>query len=354
MKENKKNIGIELLRVLSMFYVVILHTLGHGGVLKTSEQIGGGVYSIAWFIEICAYSSVDIFALISGYVGYKVQDKDISIKKLLRLYGMVWFYSLLGVLICAFFAPNGVTMNEVFRSCFPLINGGYWYFNAYAGAFLFFPLLNYALNNISEKILVKFLIILAFIFPTSEILSPQYKLMNGYSPIWLIILYIVGFSLNKLEINKKINIRYCIMFIFVIPILNCMWKLFGINYNMRACDICISKDMFVSYLSPLVLIVSISYLILFSQIQIQQSLLKKIVELCGKSSFAIYLLNDNWLIREKLIKNAFVNWCYDPVILLVIKVLLFSIIFVFGAIIFEIIRIYVRDLIFKLIKRIKY
>ena len=59
MDENMKterNYGIDLLRVFSMFQVVILHVLGCGGILSKSTEAN---YLIGWLCEITMYSTVD-------------------------------------------------------------------------------------------------------------------------------------------------------------------------------------------------------------------------------------------------------------------------------------------------------
>ena len=66
-KKHEKNYGIEWLRILSMYMVAVLHTLGQGGILGSFKQ-GDLSFSIAWFLETAAFGAVDCFALISGYV----------------------------------------------------------------------------------------------------------------------------------------------------------------------------------------------------------------------------------------------------------------------------------------------
>ena len=71
MKQNpnykeKRNIGLDLLRILSMFMVLILHLLGKGGMLEkeSNSQI---YYLIYNFMEILCIVAVNCYVLISGY-----------------------------------------------------------------------------------------------------------------------------------------------------------------------------------------------------------------------------------------------------------------------------------------------
>ena len=60
--------GIDLLRIISMFFVVMLHVIGHGGILDNVAMFSVN-YQLLWLLEILAYCSVNCYALISGYVG---------------------------------------------------------------------------------------------------------------------------------------------------------------------------------------------------------------------------------------------------------------------------------------------
>ena len=112
----------------------------------------------------------------------------------------------------------------------------------------------------------------------------------------------------------------------------------GISFKSEYIAIEISKDTLISYLSPLILLAAICYLLLFSQFTINNSTIQKILGICGKSCFAIYLLNDNWLIRNKILKGSFTNLKNDFPLLMIIKVLGFAICFVIISLIIDILR----------------
>ena len=69
MLNKERNYGIDCLRVISMFMVVLLHVLGRGGVLQATKNLSIN-YGVSWFLEIAAYCAVNCYAIISGYVGY--------------------------------------------------------------------------------------------------------------------------------------------------------------------------------------------------------------------------------------------------------------------------------------------
>ena len=91
MKE--RNYGIDLLRVVAMCFIIILHLLGHGGVLDSSAP-GSINWLTAYFFETLAYSGVGIFATISGYVGYTDARKPHRLRSFFNMWFKVFFYSI--------------------------------------------------------------------------------------------------------------------------------------------------------------------------------------------------------------------------------------------------------------------
>lgn len=46
-----RNYGIDFLRMISMIMIVMLHTLGHGGILRSVSFLSVH-YQIAWLLEV--------------------------------------------------------------------------------------------------------------------------------------------------------------------------------------------------------------------------------------------------------------------------------------------------------------
>ena len=87
----KRNYGIDFLRCFSMFMVVMLHILGHGGILNNATS-GSLNYGVAWLLETMAYCAVNCYALISGFVGTKAKYRYTNI---VMLWLQVVFYTII-------------------------------------------------------------------------------------------------------------------------------------------------------------------------------------------------------------------------------------------------------------------
>ena len=70
----EKFYGIELLRILATFYIILLHVIGQGGI---ASAVGQGRIATAGcsLLLALAYPAVNCYALISGFVGCKSRFK---------------------------------------------------------------------------------------------------------------------------------------------------------------------------------------------------------------------------------------------------------------------------------------
>ena len=174
-----RNYGIDILRCVSMLMVVLLHTIGHGGLLDNVE-LGSARYFSVWFLEIAAYCAVDVFAMITGYV--MVSGKFNGFK-IIPLWLTVFFYSA-GVTVLFYIIPvlaqiQKPSVKEIILRCIPVCTGQYWYFTKYVGIFFFIPFVNKMLKGLDKKshtklcmiIIVLFIILPLFVLNKIDIFS---------------------------------------------------------------------------------------------------------------------------------------------------------------------------------------
>lgn len=338
MENDKRNYGIDLLRVVAMFFVIVLHSFGQGGILN-SATIGSSQYKIAWFIEIFAYCAVDVFAIISGYVCYSEENKKIKFSRYINLWLQVVFYGLLINLVCSFIRPELITGDSYLKVLFPVSNHLYWYFTAYTGVFLFMPLINNAIKNSDNNLLKKTLVLIFMVFSIFHLFFKPFFLNKGYSFVWILLLYIIGAIMKKCEIGKNLKKGYAIIRILLLVVITYLYKMYGYTNDT------ITKDIFVSYISPTILGTSILYVILFSKMKFN-NFFKKIIKFMGVSAFSIYLINNHEIIYDNNMKMLFAKLATGGRLRLILQPLIFSILFVVGAILIDKIRI----LLFKLLR----
>ena len=295
-----RNHGVDLLRLVSMFFVVMLHSLGRSGVLEGNAN--GGLYKIAWLIEIFCYGAVDIFALISGYVGYRDEKRPLKIRNLLKLWAQAIFYGVLIFAIVKTFDPTVAAKGDFITYLMPVTHRRYWYLTAYALVFLVSPILNAGLRELSEakcrKVVWAIIAAIAVISLTKNQGGDLFLVNNGYCAWWLMVLYFIGGAMKKGRFLEKLNGRWCAFGIIVCMAIAWLTKVYGDDITVL--DFRLSKGFLVSYISPTIVISSVLFMRLFAGLQIKQRWLVKAIDWAAPCAFAVYLLNMGYVYHHYL------------------------------------------------------
>ena len=204
----EKNYGIDTLRMIAMFMVTILHILAQGGTLNASGRFTSQ-YEAGWFLQTAAFCAVDIYALISGYVWVYAKYRY---RNIIELWLQVLFYTLSITALFWAFVPSSVSAMEWMKALFPVMFNQYWYFSSYVALFIFIPLLNIVLEKMEKRQLQFCIGIILFFFSCIQTVfySDVFGTNDGYSAIWLMILYLVGGYIRKYR--RKSNKVSCGIF----------------------------------------------------------------------------------------------------------------------------------------------
>lgn len=315
-QNDRRNYGIDLLRIVSMLLICLWHTLGHGGVFSAIEPMSAGYYS-ALFLESIAIFAVNCYALISGFVGVKATYKFTNI---IYLWLQVVFYSLIITLIFFIFKPEAVSIKHLFFSIIPVTVTRYWYFTAYFGLFLFMPLLNYVIINAPKNVLKWSLLAIIIGFTVlTRVSDTLFGLNAGYSVLWLIVLYLVGGYYVKYKPLGKLKTGTLVWFLFFAVVVTWLSEplirvvtvwLFGTPRFVW---------IFTRYTSPTVFIASVIMLELFSRITFKKK--PSTIAFLASLTFGVYLIHDNIVIRNNVISGWFASYATLNPILMVLCVL---------------------------------
>lgn len=319
MEKTKRNYGIDLLRIFCMFLVVILHILGHGKVLETSNSSLG--FSVSWFLEIAAYPAVNCFVMISGFVGYREGKYYSKLNNLFSLLFTALFYSVIITLSLKFIIHYPIGKIDLIKAFLPVTTSRYWFFTAYFAMFLISPALNLFVHRANEKmLLIASLTVLVFCF-YSVIIDPflydPFKLQGGYTFMWFAFIYVLGAIIKKCNIVNKVSSRFLLALLFISLFLTWLAK---VAFHFIGHSFSRFQDTLVSYCSPTTLIVAICLLCLFAKLKINK--LQKVIAFFASSAFSVYLIHDNFYIREILVKGNFAFFNNLNVALLPILVIL--------------------------------
>ena len=161
-------------------------------------------------MQISVYCAVNCYALISGYVGINAQHK---ISNIIKLWFEVVFYTVGLTVLMKVIYPAEVGLKEIVYSFFPVSTEQYWYFTAYVGVFLFMPFINMNIKRMVGKELINLGLRLFFVFSMWQTLVDKqiFHTEEGYSFLWLIILYILGAAIKKIELGARVKAKWLVL-----------------------------------------------------------------------------------------------------------------------------------------------
>ena len=294
MKKNNRNIsangrnnGIDLLRIVAMIMVVILHFYNLGGIFDYSEM-GSAHHNTSLAVIIVTFAGVDIFAIISGYVSACSDRQGLDISRYVKLWMTVVFYGLVLSFMFDFCFYGINDINDYMRALLPVTYNEYWYFTTFTGLFVLKPLLDRGLSKCSEDLLKKFFVVILIAFSFYSIFFDVFELNSGYSLIWLLLLYIIGYSMKKSEIFK--NARTWILLIVMICLYIFTFMFYNLTEEFSNKLFTIEKLMFVNYTSPTILISAIIMVTIFSRIKLNDGV-SELLKILAPTAFSIYLVD---------------------------------------------------------------
>ena len=306
MEMKTRNYGIDLLRLVLMFMVCLLHVLGQGGVLAACQP-GEANYMFFWLLKCLSFCAVDCFALISGYVAV---NKPQNRAKLVDMWFQVWFYScLLSVLLTVLGLGGDLSVRTLIKYSMPVSFEIYWYFSAYFVLFLAMPILNKALFEMEEATAGKVFLLMFALFSVLGIVSDAFQTHQGYSAIWLIMLYCMGVLAKRSRLLEKKP-----TWLLIALLLLC-------GFFTWCSYVLLHTELLLQYISPTMLAAALLLTVIFSRIRLEGKVLRKLAPL----AFGIYLFQLNPVIWQDILKDSLRFVADMPFALAVVYVLACSV-----------------------------
>lgn len=267
---NKRNNGIDLLRILSMYMVCCLYILGVGGILnnvKTAAQ-----HNVFMLIEIICLCAVNCFALISGYVS---SCDTFKVKKIISFWLQVVFYSFFeSCILFAFGYSPTSNISILISNLFPIINRKFWYATDYMVVMLVMPIITRLISKHSFLYKnTKLILIVIYIFLMTIFSNYTNK---GYSAVWLCFVYLIGREIRISDYENKIKKKI----VFIMLIISATISYLG--------TIVLKNSSYSYYTSLSILLFAIMLVILFGK-----SETKLVANKLSKYAFGVYLFQCN-------------------------------------------------------------
>ena len=302
--KKEKFFGIELLRILATFYIILLHVVGQGGVAAASG--GKGTYTVSYLLLALAYPAVNCYALISGFVGCKSRFK---LSRLLSLWLTVVFVNLAVWGAFRLLAPEMAASFSLEACLKPLLTNEYWYVTAYFGLSVLTPVLN-AAAELPKKTFAEMLIGLfaCFVLLPKIADNDLFLTRSGYSTLWLVLLYLVGmfFRLHLLPKKRsRLCGAACLAVYGMISVFLPLQKRLTENKLLASG---IENPVYLknyAYTSVLIVLSSIALFAVFTRINVQNKAVCKFISFFSTASFGVYILHTQPLVWANLLQDAF-------------------------------------------------
>ena len=331
---NKRNTGIDCLRIVAMLYIVTLHYNGFGGIMPTDSE-NFPLYALSGSIQMLTICAVNCFAIISGYVGYSEVKKPYRFYSYLSLWLEVAVYSFILYSI-SYFCGNGTTWKDCLKALFPLTTNMYWYFTAYTPLFFLIPFLNDSIRYSTRQQMLTLCLILTGLFCFVSASGDAFHLHSGYSFAWLLLLYLIGATLKKCDIVRLIPTSYAFTGILLLWLFRTTMYLYGPNLTVFLFKL--HRSQLESYTNLSTLLLSVLHIIGFADLRTTSPKLQSLISKIAPRTFSIYLLNTHPVVWSCLILGSFSQYVNGSLLLLLFRLISTSCVFVIVSILIDVLR----------------
>lgn len=335
----KKDMSIELCRVIATVFVIILHMVGKGGILSNVVR-NSPSYFVAWIMEIGAFCAVNCFALISGYL---MCNKKIKGQNIINLWFHAFFYSSIINAIFFLVMPETITTTNLISSFLPIVSNQWWYMSAYFVLFFSIPFLNQGISQMSKTMYEKVLLVIIVGICIFDVIIPgnTFDLQDGYSALWLMIVYLFGAYIRKYNIKDKISAFKSLM-LYVLMIALTLLSKIVIGDILGSSKY---EKIFISYQSFTILFAAIFIFLFCLNIKIGEKG-EKLIGFVSPLCLGIYLIHVHQLVFEILINNMLIMLVEQNVLVMTVGVIMAAILVFMICSVIEIVRLKI----FKILK----
>ncbi len=322
-KEGKKvrESNFELLRIVSMFGIILHHLATHSGVLSRLAINCNRCVTV--FINMFGKMGVVCFILISGY--FMVNSK-FKIKKLISLYVEMMFYSI--VIFLIFLKLNLIDYSDDFlkKTLYPVTSETYWFMGSYILLYIISPLLNKIINKSTKSQFQKIIVVFVIIFSIIPFIM-RYEIGTILELGYFSCIYFIGAYIRKydVQIDRKILIKGLLIILAVLVSIT-----FYCAFRATRNPILILWMFYFEELHCVfVLFLAIFIFLIFRTIKLKSAVINLLAENC----FAVYLLHDNFFVRNIIWKDVFhIKELYqmNPIIYILSIILIPFIIYIVG------------------------
>lgn len=285
--------GVELLRMLLMFFIVMHHLVVHGSSLVNPAVLPAtpGTYRKLW-IEAFLLFPVDCFVFISGFYGIRL-----NLKKILQFWAQCLFYSLSILLVFSLFRLRSFGLKDVIFSFVPIMTGSWWFITTY----FFLMLLAPALNLLTEKMPRSGLLYLVGLgalinWVCGFFLQINYLSPGGSSLVNFVFLYLLARYIARYEVYKNWKVPALLSVFLISSAAIALASVF--RFHAGQFD---SIWRYYAFYNPFIAFAAVSVFFIFRKMTFHS----RVINWMGASAFGVYLVHDHRWVREIIYQQLF-------------------------------------------------
>ncbi len=324
-----RNYGIDLLKVLSMFMIVILHVTVQGGVMKNASGIGLIATQVLCAIVACA---VNLFGMTTGYLMF---NRKIKYSRIVGIWLQVVFYGVLLNLIMKFIFEESIAKSDWFGAILPITFRSWWYVSAYFLLFFLIPYLNRMLATLSHKQGLILGGVLLALFCGISFLSPTdvAGISNGMSLIWLCVLYIWGALIKKYENQISVKPRWFALG-WLLTICLAMLSKPIVAVASKITGFSISESLFTEWNSVIVVAMAMMLMLFCLKVKLPHWL-GKAMGWIAPLSFAVYIIHEHPVACKQIMNSKYVFLAEQNVLVMILGILGCAVLIFVGCVLIE-------------------
>lgn len=300
-KRKDRNSSIELLRILTMFTIVMHHYAYHGTFYwQTFNPQTVGALRVNAFLQYFGKTGVAIFVMIGAYF---LCEKKFNFYRPINLLLTMMFYSFLIYIVLRIFYPQAIWMHGWINMLLPFpLPSGYWFVYSYLLMLGAMPFLNIIISHLKSRQLLlliclmtitwSFLVIGIWLFsnkPDTEPDSFGYSYGTYFWLLYLVAAYLRKYSGKHLNSARFIGISALLSMILLALFTLLIHSQHTSNGVLDFCDLN----------SPFVLLTSVFTFSFFKNLHFHSP----IINYLAGSMFGVYLIHEDSFIRPLVWHN---------------------------------------------------
>lgn len=266
----KRQSGIETLRIICMFFILLGHTFFMQSAFMPNVHSNVVIFSLGTIVNSIGVAAVNTFVLISGWFGIRYSTKGL-LKFLFQFFFLLWLFWLVALL-------SGLHETKSFIKNLLGTVDGYWFVFAYAGLYILSPILNLFAEKVSKQEFRNLLIVFYVFQCFYTWMTDMVNCFNGYGIIFFCSLYLTAryikmYPVDVLTRHTKLIYLCAVLSIALVTVAG--YYFLGNALRMLRYD------------NPLVIVSAITVVIIFSRM----SFYSRIINWLAASAFAVYIIH---------------------------------------------------------------